>query len=59
VGKFIARCTRLALEMYGGKMNPLDAAREVFALNSDRSVMMRQLLSLYLELHPQSSPVPK
>jgi flavin-dependent dehydrogenase len=59
VGKFIARCTRLALEMYGGKMNPLDAAREVFALNSDPSAMMRQLLSLYLELHPQSSPVPE
>jgi flavin-dependent dehydrogenase len=59
VGKFIAKCTRLALEMYGGKMNPLDAAREIFALNYDPSVMMRQLLSRYLELHPQSSPVPK
>jgi flavin-dependent dehydrogenase len=59
VGRFIARCTRLALEMYGGKMNPLDAAREVFALNSDPPAMMRQLLSLYLELHPQSSPVPE
>jgi flavin-dependent dehydrogenase len=59
VGRFVAICTRLALEMYGGKMNPLDAAREVFALNYDPSVMMRQLLSHYLELHPQSSPVPK
>lgn len=59
VGKFIARCTRLALEMYGGKMNPLDAAREVFALNSDPSAMMSQLLSLYLELHPQSYSVPE
>jgi len=52
VGKFIAKCTRLALEMYGGKMNPLDAAREVFAPGSDVPVMMRQLLSRYLELHP-------
>jgi flavin-dependent dehydrogenase len=59
VGRFIAKCTRLALEMYGGKTNPLDAAREVFALNYDPSVMMRQLLSRYLELHPQSAPVPK
>ncbi len=59
VGRFIARCTRLALEMYGGKINPLNAAREVFALNYDPSVMMRQLLSLYLELNPKSSPAPK
>ena len=59
VGRFIAKCTHLALEMYGGKMNPLDAAREVFALNFNPSIMMRQLLSRYLELHPQSSPAPK
>jgi flavin-dependent dehydrogenase len=59
VGEFIAKCTRLALEMYGGKMNPLDAAREVFAPGYNSSAMMRQLLSRYLELHPQSSPVPK
>ena len=55
VGIFIAKCTRLAMEMYGGKMNPLHAVREAFALNYDPSVVMRQLLSRYLELHPQSS----
>ncbi len=59
VGKFIAKSTRLAREMYGGKMNPLDAAREAFAPGYDSSDMMRQLLSRYLELHPQSSGVPK
>ena len=35
VGKFIAKCTHLALEMYGGRMNPLDAAREVFTAPLD------------------------
>jgi len=59
VGIFISKCTRLAIEMYRGKMNPLHAVREAFALNYDPSAMMRQLLSRYLELHPQSSPVPK
>jgi flavin-dependent dehydrogenase len=59
VGRFIAKCAHLALEMYGGKMNPLDAAREVVAPRYDSSAMMRQLLSRYLELHPESSPVPK
>lgn len=29
-GKFINDCTRLALEMYGGRMNPLHVARELF-----------------------------
>jgi flavin-dependent dehydrogenase len=40
VGKFIAKCTRLALAMYGGKMNPLDAAREVFSPRHAPSDMM-------------------
>lgn len=30
VGQWINDCTRMALAMYGGKMNPLDAARELF-----------------------------
>ncbi len=30
VGEWINKCTKLALEMYSGRMNPLDAAREVF-----------------------------
>jgi menaquinone-9 beta-reductase len=56
VGRSIGKCTRLALGMYGGKMNPLDAAREVFVSEYDPAAMMRQLLLRYLELHPQSSP---
>jgi flavin-dependent dehydrogenase len=59
VGKHISKCTGLAFEMYGGSLNPLDAAREVFAPGYDSSAMMRQLLSRYLELHPQSAQVPK
>ena len=56
VGRFIAKCTRLALEMYGGKMNPLDAAREVFGSKYEPAAMMRQLLLRYFELYPQSLP---
>jgi menaquinone-9 beta-reductase len=53
VGRFVAKCTRLALAMYDGKMNPLDAAREVFASEYDPTAAMRQLLAQYPELHPQ------
>lgn len=59
VGKFIAKCTRLALEMHGGKMSPLYAAREVIAPRYDSSAMMRQLLADFLKHHPQSSLVPE
>jgi flavin-dependent dehydrogenase len=55
VGRFIARCTRLASEMYGGKMNPLHTAREILAPKYDSSAVMRQLLAEFLKLHPQSS----
>jgi menaquinone-9 beta-reductase len=59
VGQHISKCTRLARRMYGGKMNPLNAAREVFAPQYDFSALMRKLRSRYLELHPQSSSDPK
>lgn len=59
VGGFIARCTRMALELYGGKIKPMDAAREIFDTNYDPLFIMRQLLSRYLELHPRSDPVPE
>jgi flavin-dependent dehydrogenase len=55
VGKFIAKCTSLALAMYDGKMNPLDAVQEVFATKYDPAEVIRQVLARYLELHPQSS----
>jgi len=59
VGKHISKCAHLAFKMYRGSLNPLDAAREVFAPEYDSSAIMRQLLSTYLEHRPQSSPVPK
>jgi flavin-dependent dehydrogenase len=31
LGGFMANCTRLALDMYGGRINPLDAARKLFS----------------------------
>jgi menaquinone-9 beta-reductase len=55
VGQHISKCTRIARAMYGGSLNPLKGAREVFAPEYDSSSMMRELLSRYLELHPQSS----
>jgi flavin-dependent dehydrogenase len=59
VGQHISKCTRLARAMYSGSLNPLDAAREIFVPGYDSSAMMRQLLSRYLELHPESSLVPE
>jgi flavin-dependent dehydrogenase len=32
VGKFIAKCTKLAKGMYNQTLNPIDVAREVFTL---------------------------
>jgi flavin-dependent dehydrogenase len=45
VGIFIAKCTRVALDMYGGNLNPLEAARAVFASKDDPSAVIRQLLA--------------
>jgi flavin-dependent dehydrogenase len=58
VGKFIAKCTDLTLKMYGGKMNPLHAAREIVAPKYDSSAMMRQLLCRFLELQRRSCAAP-
>jgi len=44
IGEWIAECTSLALEMYGGKRHPLDVARMLF---SDRR-LPRQLVSQML-----------
>jgi flavin-dependent dehydrogenase len=55
VGKHISKCTRLAFEMYGGSLNPLDAAREVFDPRCDPAAFMRQLLFRHLEIYPQLS----
>jgi len=45
VGKYIGECTSLALEMYGGRMNPLDVAREFFTKRYDGSNLLFLLLS--------------
>jgi menaquinone-9 beta-reductase len=55
VGQHISKCTCIARAMYGGSLNPLKGAREVFAPEYDSSSVMRELLSRYLKLHPQSS----
>jgi flavin-dependent dehydrogenase len=45
VGRFIAKCTRLAMEIYGGKMNPLHAVREFFATEYEwQNLLLRLLL---------------
>jgi flavin-dependent dehydrogenase len=59
VGRHISKCTRLARAMYSGSLNPLVAAREVFAPEYDSTAMMRDLLSRYLQRHPQSSSGPE
>ena len=45
VGKYIGECTSLALEMYGGRMNPLNMAREFFTRRYDFSNLLFLLLS--------------
>lgn len=37
VGKFIAKCHRLALGMYAEKLNPLDVAQEVFKIKKEHT----------------------
>jgi flavin-dependent dehydrogenase len=44
-GEWINKCTKLALEMYRGKMNPLDAAREVFPERRIPPDLLSQLAS--------------
>jgi len=46
VGKTIRRCTYLAQEMYDRRMNPLDAARELF--DGNRNLAPPNLLSIFL-----------
>ncbi len=53
-GRFIARCTRLAMEMYGGKMNPLHAVREVFATEYEWQNLLLRLLSK-ASFHPNDT----
>ena len=45
VGEWINKCTGLALEMYGGRMNPLDAAREVFPERRNPPDLLSQIAS--------------
>ena len=45
VGEWINKCTRLALEMYSGRMNPLDAAREVFPERRIPPELLSQMVS--------------
>jgi flavin-dependent dehydrogenase len=45
VGEWIRDCTRLALEVYGGRMNPLDAARKLLPAGNLPSELIPQMLS--------------
>lgn len=45
VGQWINECTRLAAEMYAGRMNPLDVARALFAQGTMPAHLLRQMLS--------------
>ncbi len=45
VGEWISDCTRRALEMYGGRVNPLTVARQFFAKRSDSPNLLSLLLS--------------
>jgi len=45
VGEWINDCTRLALEMYSGRMNPLDAARELFPEKTMPPELLSEMLS--------------
>lgn len=53
VGIFVAKCTRLAREMYSGKANPLDVARELFLPDYNTSRLMHQMIAQYQKLHRQ------
>lgn len=54
VGEWIAECTRLALEMYGGRRHPLEVARELFP---DRRISP-ELLSQMLGAVAQKLKIP-
>jgi flavin-dependent dehydrogenase len=45
VGEWINKCRKLALEMYSGRMNPLDAAREVFPESRIPPELLPQIIS--------------
>ena len=45
VGEWINKCTKLALQMYSGRMNPLDAARELFPERRMAPELLSQMVS--------------
>jgi len=45
VGEWINKCTKLAVEMYSGRMNPLDAAREAFPERRIPPELLSQMVS--------------
>ena len=54
VGEWIHHCTRLALEMYGGKMNPLHVTRKLFPESSVSSDLLSRMVSEVLKHLPTS-----
>lgn len=55
VGRHISRYTRLALDMYGGGIGPVAAAREAFATARREPVTMARLFSRYFDPHKTPS----
>ena len=45
MGKYIQDCTRAAMEMYGGQVNPLDVARGFFSARNDPPSLISQMLT--------------
>ena len=45
MGKHIEDCTRAAMEMYGGRMNPLDVARKFFPIGNEARELFSQMLT--------------
>jgi flavin-dependent dehydrogenase len=45
LGKWIQDCTRLALKMYGGRINPLDVAREMFPQRNESPDLISSMIA--------------
>lgn len=57
IGKWIQNCTRLALDMYGGVLNPLQATRELFPENPMTPELLSKMFSELAKSFPQPDGV--
>jgi flavin-dependent dehydrogenase len=54
MGKYIEDCTRAAMEMYSGRVNPLNVVRELFPESSASSDLLSRMVSEVLKHLPTS-----